>query len=228
MQTHQNLTQNLRDTLGKAIVTGRYDQRSFPTEADITNAHGVSRSVTREALKMLTGKGLVSAKPRRGTIVEPFEKWNLCDSDVLLWLLERKFSIQLLRQFTQLRRAIEPEAAALAAQFHQSQDIQRLEEELEGIKLAEKGHKDPLTSDIGFHVAILDASKNPFFFQFRPLIATALKTSIRFTNKIKGHSAHSGEHEAVLKAIMAGDRVEARTTMVLLIDNVLDLINDHQ
>ena len=64
---------------------------------------------------MLTAKGLLTARPRKGTTVQPPSRWNLFDPDVLRWLLERKFSLELLRQFSELRIAIEPEAAALAA-----------------------------------------------------------------------------------------------------------------
>jgi DNA-binding FadR family transcriptional regulator len=64
---------------------------------------------------MLTAKGLLSARPRQGMIVQPAQQWNLFDGDVLCWLLERKFSLDLLRQFSELRIAIEPAAAMHAA-----------------------------------------------------------------------------------------------------------------
>src|SRR3546814_13757355 len=60
----RNLTYGLLDNLGRAIVTGQFDDEAFPTEAELTKRHGVSRSVTREAVKMLTAKGLLSAAPR--------------------------------------------------------------------------------------------------------------------------------------------------------------------
>src|ERR1051325_6657285 len=111
----RNLTYGMLDALGKEIVTGGYDDRPFPTEAELARQHDVSRSVTREAVKMLTAKGLLTARPRKGTSVQPASYWNLFDPDVLRWLLERKFSLELLRQFSDLRIAIEPAAAALAA-----------------------------------------------------------------------------------------------------------------
>lgn len=222
----RNLTQGMLETLGKAIVTGRYEQRAFPTEAEIARAHGVSRSVTREAVKMLTAKGLVQAKPRQGTRVQPFQSWNLFDPDVLRWLLERKFSIEVLRHFTQLRRGIEPEAAALAAACQDRAAIAAIHRELERMLAAERGADDPLAADIAFHLAILHASGNPFFLQFSAVIATALTTSIRFTNRIKGHTASIAEHRDVADAIAAGDPVRARACAALLIDNVLELIDD--
>ena len=222
----RNLTYGLLDSLGRAIVTGEYRDKVFPTEADITKAHGVSRSVTREAVKMLTAKGLVSARPRQGTIVQPSASWNLFDTDVLRWLLERRFSIDLLRQFTQLRIAIEPEAAALAARHGDAAEHRLIEDRLTAMKEADRGHGDTLESDIAFHVAILQASRNPFYAQFRDVVATALYKSIRFTNRIKGHSASIPEHQAVTDAIVARDADRARERMRGLIGNVMDLIED--
>jgi DNA-binding FadR family transcriptional regulator len=220
----RNLTRATLDALGLAIVIGRYEHRPFPTEAEIAKAHGVSRSVTREAVKMLTAKGLVSAKPRKGTVVEPPAKWNLFDADVLRWTLERKFSVELLRHFNQLRIAIEPEAAALAARYHEATDLELIRKGLGRMKLAEMGRDDPLEADIAFHVAILEAAKNPFYLQFRPMVATALQTSIRFTNRIKGRTASAADHTAVADAIAARDPDAARAAMAQIIAEVLTLI----
>ncbi len=219
-----NLTRAMLETLGRAIVIGRYDHRPFPTEAEIAKAHGVSRSVTREAVKMLTAKGLVSARRRQGTIVEPASTWNLFDTDVLRWTMERKFSVELLRHFNELRIGIEPAAAALAARFHDADDAIAIRRGLRLMEDADSGHGDALGADIAFHVAILDASKNPFYRQFKSLVATALHTSIGFTNTIKGHSANVPEHRAIAEAILARDADAARAAMTWIIDDVLALI----
>jgi DNA-binding FadR family transcriptional regulator len=221
----RNLTYGMLDNLGRAIVTGHYEQRSFPTEAELARQHGVSRSVTREAVKMLTAKGLLSARPRQGTVIQPSGNWNLFDTDVLRWLLERKFSIELLVHFNQLRVAIEPEAAALAAGFAGPGDLRDIAAGLERMRAAEAGEDDPLDADIAFHVAILRASKNPFYAQFRDVVATALRTSIRFTNRIKGRTANIADHEAVAEAIATGDAPAARAAMHRLIQDVLTLID---
>lgn len=220
----RNLTYGMLDSLGRAIVTGEYRDRPFPTEADLARAQGVSRSVTREAMKMLAAKGLVSARPRQGTAVRPSEHWNLFDVDVLRWLLERPFSVDLLLHFTHLRFAIEPEAAALAARFGEEADRAGIAAGLARMAAAERGEDDTLDADIAFHVAVLVAARNPFYAQFRPVVATALAKSIRFTNRIKGHSASLAEHGAVLHAIAARDADRARAAMRLLIANVLQLI----
>jgi DNA-binding FadR family transcriptional regulator len=223
-QLGRNLTYGMLDSLGRAIVTGQYEHEAFPTEAELAKQHGVSRSVTREAVKMLTAKGLLSARPRQGTVVQPSTRWNLFDTDVLRWLLERQFSVDLLRQFNQLRVAIEPEAAALAAQFATEDDLTAISAGLDRMAAAEKGMDDTLEADIAFHVAILRASGNPFYAQFRDVVSTALRTSIRFTNRIKGRTANLRDHGAVRDAILARDPEASRKAMRALIGDVLELI----
>lgn len=220
----RNLTYGLQDLLGKAIVVGEYDERPFPNEADIVKAYGVSRSVTREAVKMLAAKGLLGARPKQGTFVRPQESWNLFDVDVLRWLLERKLSIDLLRHFNELRIGVEPEAAALAAQRATPAQQQAIAAGLARMRAAEQGLDDTLDADIAFHVAVLRASNNPFLIQFRDAVETALRTSIRFTNRLAGRSASIPEHTAVHDAILAGDGAEAQVRMRQLIVNALALI----
>lgn len=222
----RNLTYGMLDSLGRAIVTGQFEERSFPTEGELSKQHGVSRSVTREAVKMLTAKGLLSARPRQGTVIQAKSSWNLFDTDVLRWLLERKFSIDLLQHFNELRIAIEPEAAALAARLADEADLADIRSGLERMQSAERDRDDPLEADIDFHVAILRASRNPFYAQFRDVVTTALRTSIRFTNRLTGHSASVGDHAAVLDAILARDPDGARVAMRKIIDDVLVLIAD--
>ncbi|WP_176499058.1 FadR/GntR family transcriptional regulator [Sphingomonas sp. HMP9] len=220
----RNLTHGMLDALGRAIVTGHYDGRRFPTEADLTTQHGVSRSVTREAVKMLTAKGLLSARPRQGTIVQPTSAWNLFDTDVLRWLLERKFTLPLLRSFNELRLAIEPMAAQLAAAHATPAGKATIAAGYARMEEAERGDEDALEADIAFHVAILRAGDNMFFAQFEELVSTALRTSIRFTNRFKGRSASLPAHKAVLEAIEAGDEHLAGAAVRQIIEDVMVLI----
>jgi DNA-binding FadR family transcriptional regulator len=222
----RNLTHGLLDMIGRAIVTGEYGHRSFPTEADLAKDYGVSRSVTREAVKMLTAKGLLSARPRQGTIVQPESSWNLFDPDVLRWLLERQFSISLLRHFNELRVSIEPAAAELAARTATPQGVALIDAGYRRMVAAEAGKDDPLEADIAFHVAVLEASGNPFYAQFRGVVGTALQTSIRFTNRFKGRTASLPAHKAVKDAIEARDSAGAHTAMTLIIREVMLLIAD--
>jgi DNA-binding FadR family transcriptional regulator len=222
----RNLTYGMLDMLGRAIVTGHYEKSAFPTEAELARQHSVSRSVTREAVKMLTAKGLLTARPRKGTTVQPATYWNLFDPDVMRWLLERKFSLELLRQFSELRIAIEPAAAALAAQAADAGGLAAIAAGYARMEAAEAGDDDPLEADIAFHVAILRASANPFYQQFRDLVTTALHTSIRLTNRFKGRTASLPQHHAVMAAIERRDPEAAKQAMTELIADVMVLIAD--
>jgi DNA-binding FadR family transcriptional regulator len=226
----QNLTHSIVQNLGVAIVTGTYSvKKPFPVEAELCKQYGASRSVLREAVKMLTAKGLLGARPRQGTWVQPEANWNLLDPDVLRWLLERKFSYSLLVEFAQIRLAVEPKAAALAAT---STDLERKAEirnAVERMIAAENGDDDPLESDIAFHTAILRASGNRFYAQLPEMISTALRFSIRMTNRQKGVRLASVEdHEKVCNAIMAGEAAKAESRMESLIQEALDLIRKAQ
>jgi DNA-binding FadR family transcriptional regulator len=222
----KSFTYGIVQHLGQEIVTGAYGvQNPFPTEAELCIRLGVSRSILREAVKMLTTKGLLNARPRQGTWVEPEENWNLLDPDVLHWLLERKFSLSLLIEFTQVRLAIEPMAAALAAIQASPPLIEEIRLALEAMKNAERDGDAPLNSDIDFHVAILRASGNRLVSQFRDLIDVALRTSIRLTNQRKGvRFASIADHQRVADAIFVGDADAARDAMYALIDEALTLM----
>ncbi|HWA91049.1 MAG TPA: FadR/GntR family transcriptional regulator [Rhizomicrobium sp.] len=226
----QNLTHSIVQNLGVAIVTGIYSvKKPFPVEAQLCKQYGASRSVLREAVKMLTAKGLLGARPRQGTWVQPESNWNLLDPDVLRWLLERKFSYSLLVEFAQIRLAVEPKAAALAAASRDAVKKAEIQKGIDRMIAAEQGDDDPLESDIAFHAAILRASGNRFYAQLPELISTALRFSIRMTNRQKGvRLASVADHEKVCTAIMAGDIAKAEAAMEFLIQETLDLIKKAQ
>ncbi len=206
-----SLAYGLLSTLGQSIVTGEFEKTGFPTEAELCVRYGASRTVTREAVKMLSAKGLISSRQRQGTRVEPVDNWNLLDPDVLRWLMERPYSNKIFLEFAQMRLAIEPAASALAAERQNKTDIAAIRAGYQA--MAEHSGGDAasaLQADINFHVAILKASGNPFFWRLKPLITNALNLSIQLTNKISGHTASLPAHEAILTAIEAGDSEAAR------------------
>lgn len=222
----QNLTYGIATDLGVAIVTGHYTKNNpFPIESDLCKQFGVSRSILREAVKMLTAKGLLGARPRQGTFVQPEDHWNLLDPDVLRWLLERKVSLDLLIEFAEIRLAIEPAAAALAARFAGVRGKAAVAHAIARMQAAERSEDDALNSDIAFHVAVLHASGNRFYSQLSELTETALRFSIGATNRFKGvRRASAADHKAVADAILAGNPAAAEAAMQALIEEVLNLM----
>lgn len=224
----QYLTRELVEDIGAMIVRGdALPGGAFPIEADLAKQYHTSRTVIREAIKMLTAKGLVGSRPRRGTYVEPEAKWNILDPDVLRWILQRRFSFELMQEFLVVRAGIEPKAAAAAAQRQDAAAIARIGKCLDDMREAAAGRMDSLQSDIDFHVAILHASGNRFFAQFSHVIETALRFSIRLTNSAKGVPfASVDDHERIYLAIQRGDAAAAAVAAQDLLDEAIRLLGE--
>lgn len=221
-----NLTQQVAHHLGKAIVSRTYgDHNPVPSEAVLCEELEVSRSAAREAVKSLAAKGLISSRARQGIRVLPESEWNLFDADVLGWIRASNPSLTLLREFTELRIAVEPQAAWLAAQRQDAEDIASLKAALDLMQQAESGEADPLESDIAFHRSLLKASGNRFFDQLGRIIDTTLRVSIRYTNQMSGVSAAAYlEHKKVYDAVAAGKPERAQRAAQRLVGDALQLI----
>ena len=227
----RNLTQQLTYELGKAIVQGKYKvDASFPTEAELSSQYNISRSVTREAVKMLTAKGLICSRPRKGIRVQPADQWNMFDSDMLNWILSAKPSLHLLKEFTQLRSAIEPEAVALAAGCARPDQVQALETALQRMESAEAGDEDALEAAIEFHTRLLEATNNRFFIQFSDFVQAALRVSIACTNQVRLTKALKvtsvAEYRAIHEYISSGEARRGRDYMRTLFDESMNSIWD--
>jgi len=223
-----NLSQRMTQELGRQIVCGDFDKsESLPTEAELCEKFGVSRSAVREAVKMLSAKGLISSKPRQGIRILPEEQWNIFDTDLLRWSLESNPSMKVLKEFLQVRIAIEPEAASLAARFATPEKIDAIEAALEQMRAAEDDLEAELEADIAFHVSVLYASNNRFYIRLRDFIRTALRVSIRYTSPIKAnHEAVVEDHAKVFNAIKNRNPERAKHSMLLLIDEALNFIEE--
>lgn len=221
-----NLTASIVNDLGLSIVTQAYrPDQPFPTEAELCLRYGVSRPVLREAVKMLTAKGLLLARKRAGTVVLPEDSWNLLDPDVLRWMLQRDFSIDLLIDFTEIRMSIEPRAATLAAHSASGPQRRAIMDATSRMAAADRGEEDALEADIAFHIAVLEASNNRFMRQFTGLVDTTLRFSIRRTNEYKGvPRASARDHKRVADAIIEGQPVLAGERMSELIRGALELL----
>lgn len=165
---------SLAGEIGLRIVRGDYPPGTIlPNEAKWSDVFDVSRSAVREAIKMLMAKGLLSSRPKIGSWVEPKERWNLLDRDVLGWYAACPDREAFLRTVQELRHMIEPEATALAAE-------RRTEEQMNAISqaLLDMGQATSLQqrteADTRFHIAILSASGNDLLVPLGVLIESAL------------------------------------------------------
>jgi DNA-binding FadR family transcriptional regulator len=229
-QRHSNLSHRVALELGRAIVSGNIKPGNpVPTEADLSKKFGVSRTAVREAVKMLSAKGLIASKPRQGIRVLPEESWNIFDPDLLQWSLESGLTREVLLEFFEMRRAIEPEAAALAAIHASDERLQSVAAALEAMRAAMGDPDSARDADVGFHIAILYATGNRYYVRMRDFIRTALDVSIRFTTGPEADFDHVlVSHETVYRAIAKRQPERAHRAMRQLIDDALVLIEANQ
>src|SRR3954449_181005 len=221
----RNVHSQCADRVGISIVRGDVAVGdTLPSEMQICEMMDVSRTVVREAIRTLTGKGLVEARPKSGTRVRPPEQWNQLDPDVLRWRLETSEMDSYLNKLFQLRCAVEPAAAALAATAAGKTDIARIRAGYDGMAAA-KVNEAFVAADIAFHQAIYFATRNEFFWPIAQMFDITLRQS--FTIAATGsHRARAlVEHYAVLDAIAIRNPEAARmATNVLLKNSADDLV----
>jgi DNA-binding FadR family transcriptional regulator len=206
--------------IGQAIVRGDLAPGDpLPNADDWSAMQGVSRTVLREVVKVLAGKGLIEARPRTGTRVRPRTHWNFLDPDVLAWRHATANRREDVRSLFELRRAIEPMAAALAAERAGPEQIRELEDLLaEMERVADDGERFTVP-DLAFHQAILRMTGNELMGSLAALIETALLMSFRLSNDNPRGNRHSMPlHRKVAARIAAGDGPGARRALLALID----------
>ncbi|WP_027991751.1 FadR/GntR family transcriptional regulator [Sinorhizobium meliloti] len=171
------------EELGQAVVGGEFAiGETLPGDTDLAARFSVSRTVLREAMKTLAAKGLVVARARIGTRVLPRAHWNLFDSDVLTWHFGAGVDEDFLRHVSEVRLALEPYAAALAARRASDADIARMMRL--AVAMGDAGHS-PHTlalADLEFHLRLLEASLNPFMRTVGSLIEAALMGVFQLTS----------------------------------------------
>ncbi len=210
----------LVNTLGQRIANGQYAiGKNMPMEPELVAEHGVSRTVVREAIKVLSGKGLVRTARRYGTHVCDIDEWNLLDPDVIGWHApDSPMAQRIFIDATQFRLVIEPRAAALAAA--NSTQIQRelLRMSSEALEDGNAIEEDKLAADFAFHATVLDASDSLILKQFRGFLHAILNFSYSTgAITIADSRLEPGAHTKVAAAILDGNADQAERQMRLML-----------
>ncbi len=205
--------------LGRRIVSGGYPAGGpLPGQDELCAQLAVSRTVLREALRVLTTMGLVDARPKAGTFVRPRVAWNFLDPDVLGWWLETDEQELAIEKLYEMRQMVEPMAAYLAARRAKLDDFRRIGDAFDRMAAAELG-PESIEPDLDFHRGIIAASGNELFIALGRVVESALRLSFRIGAENPEGSAHSLElHRTILNAIVDRDANAARVAMQALID----------
>ena len=218
----EKLADSVLDSLGADIAAGRFlVGQAIPTEPELMTSYAVGRSSVREAIRTLSGLGMVETAPRRGTTVTPRTKWNMLSRDVMGWIMIGKVHTgDLLEAIDEARLIFEPSAAALVARRGTRLQIIAIETAYALMEQAAE-QSDPeaaILADRDFHLAILQATGNPILEAFDAAIDAVLGVLFSVTaNHMENFRANLKNHLAVLEAIRRGDCAAARDAMTATI-----------
>ena len=210
--------------LGTEILSGKYQPGDILSgEVAFAEELKVSRSAYREAIQVLTAKGLVASRPKAGTRVLPRDRWNLLDPEVLGWAFAGDPDVDFVRSLFELRAIVEPAAARLAAQRRDEDDLKAMKAALTDMR------RHTLTTDAGraadrdFHNAILQATRNDALMVLSASIGAAVNWTTQFKQRSRALPRNPiPDHAKVYDAIAAGDADAAAAAMNVLVDLALD------
>lgn len=202
-----------------AIVSGGYPPgTNLPGELDLAESRTVSRSVVREALRMLGAKGLIESRPKAGTRVRARAEWNLLDPELLGWMFEGEPPLGFVDSLFQLRMIVEPAAAELAARLRSTRQIARMGHALEVMEEAGLSSPEGQAADQQFHKIILEATGNDLLVSLSGSIGAAVRSTTLFKHrKAKQLRDSIPLHRDLFAAITDGDPAAARAATVTLI-----------
>jgi GntR family transcriptional repressor for pyruvate dehydrogenase complex len=196
--------------LGERIVRGEFAPGDFlPTEPDLVDRYGASRNVVREAVKLLSGRGLVEVLHGRGSRILPYEEWGTEEQLVRLVREDPEVPQNLL----ELRRILEVEIARLAARRAEPQQLEAMWETVELMRHGKP--EDGMEHDLRFHRLLAEATGNKLL----PLVMEPVEPLLRANREATIHDnpgvlKRSIEaHEKILAYVEAGDEEGARTAM---------------
>lgn len=220
---------SLLTALGAAIVSGTYQPGHVLTLDSVSIEHALSRSVVREAVRVLESMGMVESRRRVGVTVQPPESWNVFDPRLIRWRIESGDRTAQLISLSELRRGFEPAAAALAAQRADAHQCRIMAAAVSDMVVhGRSGDLDAyLLADKLFHRTLLDASGNEMFRALNGVVAEVLAGRTQ-NGKMPAtpDPAAIALHDDVARAIRTGDSVAAERAMRGIIDESATAVAD--
>jgi DNA-binding FadR family transcriptional regulator len=223
----RTLHAHLLDSLGLALASGQYPSGTILRLDELTTMYGVSRTVGREAVRVLEALRMVRSRPKIGMIVLPVTEWNLFDPQLIRWRLASGDRRALLNQLSQLRAAVEPAAAGLAAANATAEQCTEL------LRLASVMRKQAVAgdlagfveADVAFHSLVFLASGNGLFVQVGEVTAQVLHGRAELHLMPANLQTTALDwHALVAEAVAAGDSVEAeRVSRSIVLDSAAEL-----
>ncbi|GAD90288.1 putative GntR family transcriptional regulator [Vibrio halioticoli NBRC 102217] len=206
--------------IARKILSGELkENQKIPCETELCEAFGVSRTALRESTKLLSAKGLIQSKPKVGTRICPRGEWHFLDPQFIEWIQDLEDIKPFLAQFLGLRKAIEPEACALAAKNATVEQRKDLSKYFQCMTIAatEFDYERWGINDLLFHQTIFLATGNQFYVPFSNILSAIFKQFIDYS--AMGGRFCMAEHQAIYDSIMSGNSEQARIASRVLLDD---------
>jgi DNA-binding FadR family transcriptional regulator len=201
--------------LGIAIISGRYAPGDI-LEGEVVSSEqfSVSRTAYREALRILAAKGLIDARPKIGTRINPRSRWNFLDTDVLEWIFDTEPDAHTLNALFELRDLVEPAAAALAASRRTAAQLAAMRVALEAMRVHTLASAAGQDADLAFHATLLQATHNPFLVSLATSVGAAIHITTVFKQRHQPLRRNPmPDHDRVYEAIAKKEPARARAAM---------------
>ncbi|CAL9548815.1 hypothetical protein SUDANB121_04412 [Nocardiopsis dassonvillei] len=226
---HRTLHNRVLAVLGPAIAAGEYATGHTFTLQGLEEDFGVSRTVAREAVRVLESMRLVVSRPRTGIRVRPMRDWSIFDPQLIRWRLAGSGRMEQLRSLNELRAAVEPGAAALAAVRGDAQARSHLVVVAdEMVRTGRAGDLDTfLELDIAFHRHVLELSGNEMLVGLSQVVSEVLvgRTSYDLM-PLHPRPEALRLHKAVAQAIRDGLPDVAEAAMRAIVTEVVEALED--
>ncbi|MBO3662136.1 FadR/GntR family transcriptional regulator [Microbacterium stercoris] len=210
----QGMHGDVLDAIGRRAAAGALAPGDVLTLAQLEAEHGASRTVVREAVRVLESLGILTSRRRVGITVQPREQWDALAPAVIRWNLAGPGRRQQLEALMELRVAVEPTAARLAATRAtpaQRDELRALAERLRDLGLTGRADSDEfMEADVDFHRALLRASGNPQLAALEGPVSEELRGRTRLGLHPRVPAPGTlDEHLSVALAIAAGEPDDA-------------------
>lgn len=217
MSVQRSLPAQLVHAVGREVVTGALPSHAVVTAEDLERRFQVSRTVVREAVKVLCAKGLLEARPKSGTVVLDRHRWNLLDADVIDWHHGAESNAAVTVDLEEMRSVFEPWAARTAAERGTPEDLATLEAAYDvmaaGVKAGQPDAVSVIEADLTFHRTLLAATRNEFMGRLGQLFAPALRLRNTMTLSHSHDDGFLTLHRGVLDAVRDQRPDEAQAAM---------------
>jgi DNA-binding FadR family transcriptional regulator len=225
-QSARNFHSFVINEIGLGVASGDFPLGSIlPGDAEMMDRYGVSRTVLREAVKTLEAKGLVEARAKVGTRVQPRSRWNLFDRQVLFWIFHARPEAGFIDSLIELRQTLEAQAAGLGAVRRSAEQVRMMRYWLQQHDLSASMPEPCGLAEYEMHRLVFEASHNPLLRSATGLVEFALASALR-ARIARGETEFAAPkaalYTALVQSVEEGNADHAVTAMqqILMVDQL--------